>query len=1196
PIDFLVRRGRAQVGSLTPVSGKKGTILVLSGKSFGSEVGELMFAPPWLAAPDTAAAAVAGCESILLWRKDRVECLLGPLPAGVYEVRLRVPKMGDAVVPMPFLSRLEVDVGSVTPASSGFGGGDPLTVQGAGFGEKLTGTVVSVCGFDCQVLSADYGEISCHLPAIFSAQSLSLAEAPAQDLQVSLAAAARNVSGGVDVRFPGPGSHLVYLAGFPFSDLELRRAFDSDLDEDVLLPATDGSALRCNVGLDMAAGSLASLTQIAFYAPPELELRYGLLGSSLQVGNFSDPSDPKAPAADWTTVHFIDKLPEVGWNRITLAPADAGRFAQRLRYMGSDASSSCRIRELQFRGHLVSELATAGGSCPVDIKVPDSSGTLASSLVAESPVARLATSLMGGAVASTRELIEMPPDSSLVLRLYVSEEAPLDSGLIFEIQARHWLSESLRIDYEELNMTAPPMLTLSATAPESPEMELKLGEDNYVAMAWSEAGNLSVTLPPGMWELLLKFHGPGLLHLGKLRSLSPQAEFLSTFDSSASFAVLSALTPVLESVTPNSGFAEGGTLVTLTGRFTCNGNHSIIRLAGVPCTVTSASADEIVCLSGSAPSSSPSDSMPLVPEIFLPGCGMALLSPGVKFTYISRWSEVGTWKYSEPLLAGSELLIATGRHLLLDVPPLPLGVVRVEGKLEFDAAVEEELPLQAEAIWVRGGHLQVDRRLARTYGLEATARRFNASIILQPGSNWNQTLAEHAIPGLKMLAITVTDLASVSAWTEAAGILEVRGTQAATDSARTVPLAAPAEAGSSTLELMAPLDVLPGEVVVLAGGGSGEAEEHLVLGVSNQGTRLQLAGKVLGARQGGESRFQGFDMSLRALVSVTARSAIIRGGDEGGATVDCTRTQGACLLHAALLTGCGNISTGYLGVPCVRLRALAGSTSRLHDSVLLHGAGPAVAAEGAESGAALTVESNLVIGATGQGLVVTALGIGSHAATGQMSLDDNMVCGIKPAVRGLPEDLRPASFRLLTGSALKDNVATASSVGFLFDPRKDAAYYQHSPSPAYLVEEWPLMGFQGNVAHGCGKALWVPRELRDDATKVFDNFTAFDCGAVLIVRGCDRCRLVNSSWVECSLGFYDEDSAPSADDPPSLYNLIAVGTRFADMVSTVKLQPQLQLSDNEGWQVANVAFLNFGTSPLIHSGFRAVTIRTSGIG
>ena len=40
--------------------------------------------------------------------------------------------------------------------------------------------------------------------------------------------------------------------------------------------------------------------------------------------------------------------------------------------------------------------------------------------------------------------------------------------------------------------------------------------------------------------------------------------------------------------------------------------------------------------------------------------------------------------------------------------------------------------------------------------------------------------------------------------------------------------------------------------------------------------------------------------------------------------------------------------------------------------------------------------------------------------------------------------------------------------------------------------------------------------------QVFTDFTVFASQFAYYVRACDRCRLVNSAWVETTAGVYDE--------------------------------------------------------------------------
>ena len=45
---------------------------------------------------------------------------------------------------------------------------------------------------------------------------------------------------------------------------------------------------------------------------------------------------------------------------------------------------------------------------------------------------------------------------------------------------------------------------------------------------------------------------------------------------------------------------------------------------------------------------------------------------------------------------------------------------------------------------------------------------------------------------------------------------------------------------------------------------------------------------------------------------------------------------------------------------------------------------------------------------------------------------------------------------------------------------------------------------------------------RSRIRQVFTDFTVFASQYAYYVRACDRCRLVNSAWVETTAGVYDE--------------------------------------------------------------------------
>jgi len=159
-------------------------------------------------------------------------------------------------------------------------------------------------------------------------------------------------------------------------------------------------------------------------------------------------------------------------------------------------------------------------------------------------------------------------------------------------------------------------------------------------------------------------------------------------------------TPTYAGISPVYGTALGGTSITITGT---NFGSSVatsdvtVALNGVPCTVTSASATEIVCTSGVR------DRIrePTV-DVTVAGQGTAMGNSTIYFRYLDLWSARTTWAGNEPPVEGDTVIIPEGQAVLLDVSPPRLFLMLVQGELVFDR--KDDLHLQATYIWVHGGH------------------------------------------------------------------------------------------------------------------------------------------------------------------------------------------------------------------------------------------------------------------------------------------------------------------------------------------------------------------------------------------------------------------------------------------------------------------------------------------------------------
>jgi cell migration-inducing and hyaluronan-binding protein len=150
-----------------------------------------------------------------------------------------------------------------------------------------------------------------------------------------------------------------------------------------------------------------------------------------------------------------------------------------------------------------------------------------------------------------------------------------------------------------------------------------------------------------------------------------------------------------------------------------------------------------------------------------------------------RWSDPAAWPDGRVPVEGDAVLIARGIDMLLDIDPLPLRSLTIEGALRF--ADTRDIGLETDWIYLRGGALHI--------GSEAQPFRHNATITLTdtvPGENIN-TMGDR---GIMLMGAT----------------LNLHGNRTHTWS----KLAATAAAGSSAITVLDASGWRAGDEIVLA--------------------------------------------------------------------------------------------------------------------------------------------------------------------------------------------------------------------------------------------------------------------------------------------------------------------------------------------------------------------------------------------
>jgi hypothetical protein len=605
--------------------------------------------------------------------------------------------------------------------------------------------------------------------------------------------------------------------------------------------------------------------------------------------------------------------------------------------------------------------------------------------------------------------------------------------------------------------------------------------------------------------------------------------------------------------------------------------------------------------------------------VHVPGCGTAVHSADLLFLYVELWSQPLTWPAGEPPLEGESVEIEFGRTIVVDFTAPKLRDVLVRGRLAFDEGRPLlSLPtLQAERVYVHGGSLEVGRvKVPRAY-----------DALLALGSANSSTTGQNLAGQLPSVSIIVADVARPapgddfvppihSPWPESKGELHMHGE---VPGLKTSILREAAMSGATTVVLESSLDAHPGDKIVIGpnmGGlvsGYGEPEEFTVTSVNPDG-RLTLD-KPLGLQHGGDVltytsayrfgnkwiyffEYNTQHIDRRASVNVLGRHVHVRGEPNGtGVQVSCARSTGNCRFEGTEITHCGRATSFMPGIPCLHLRALPegydGSLAYVLNSSIHDTIGPGITIDafddalGSGSGN-VSVAGNLLYKTSGGGLRIA----GKRGVEGVITVSNNTVISPQSQLVGLSDALRPVAYKIEgRGSVWYNNRAEGAAAGFRYDPRAEVV------PPLGKHGEF-VFHFDGNTAHDCRDvSLFVAGEHRSGQETIFSNFTAVQSGRAIHVLACDSCRFIDVQWMFCHAGAEDEESRPAPFDPPQYQRVVAIGSPQSSpqaLISVTTL-PQLRLSGSQNWHVENMSFVNFGWNPVIHGGYRPVTIKVTGL-
>lgn len=148
---FQTTAAATPVVSTMPNTGRSGQSITIQGFNFSSQ-------------PSNNQVAIGGTAcKVTASTGNSISCILAAKPAGSYPVVVHVVGKGLATTGMNFTYQLNID--SVSPDESGYGGGRKITIVGSGFS---LGSMVKICGKPCEIFKSFTvfdSKIECEVPA-----------------------------------------------------------------------------------------------------------------------------------------------------------------------------------------------------------------------------------------------------------------------------------------------------------------------------------------------------------------------------------------------------------------------------------------------------------------------------------------------------------------------------------------------------------------------------------------------------------------------------------------------------------------------------------------------------------------------------------------------------------------------------------------------------------------------------------------------------------------------------------------------------------------------------------------------------------------------------------------------------------------------------------------------------------------------
>jgi len=576
-----------------------------------------------------------------------------------------------------------------------------------------------------------------------------------------------------------------------------------------------------------------------------------------------------------------------------------------------------------------------------------------------------------------------------------------------------------------------------------------------LAMGWSEDVGLELTSKDRL--LTLEFNPYDFFKIGKRVEIADETY---RYDSS--------LTPFISSISRTNGTTAGGTTVHISGEdmsddplVTIGGvvcstrseqiqeyrNKSLCDWDGVQCGNIHGSDTSITCLTN--PWSYSSSPWKQDVKIYVEGKGNALAEDGVHYSYVDFWSSRTTWGGRDPPSAYDSVVITEGQYIVMDVSPPPLGLLYIEGVLEFDREAGD-LALNASYIFIYGGMLRV--------GTEDQPFENKAVITLEG----TRKSPEIPVYGAKCIAVRN-------------GILDLHG-QPKLSWTRLIKTA---QFGDTVLHLEQPVDWSAGDEIFVTSTEYDMMESESFTIVSVNGTIVEVDSPLEYTHTGdgyhysniyGNKTYHG---GIRAEVGLKTRNVVIQGDhntqkDMFGAQIVLHSDGDNSLIGRIRNVEVRNSGQGLkLGKYAIHFHMIGNVSKSYIANCSVHGGlNRGIAIHGVNS---LLVEHNTLYDIRGHAVFI------EDGTEIRNTIRYNLVALVRPVESLLAVDMSPACYWIVNpNNDVYGNVAAGSSnYGFWYRAllHPDGVSGQHLKDegtlqcPAFT----PLGRFDGNTAHSTGK-------------------------------------------------------------------------------------------------------------------------------